>query len=155
MLRGVDYDRISEVEAKQETVPGIDLQRAHNQAYAAEHGIQLVASLDDNRTASRFSLKDRAGFVTLMNLVRDNAVDVILVTEQSRLDRQLWNILELIELARTTTLKQIHLTRSGRVLDLSNEDSINSLIDQANRDRHESEIISERVKFRNLGRAKA
>jgi site-specific DNA recombinase len=82
----------------------------------------------------------------MMNLIRDGQAEAVLVTEQSRLDRQLWNILELIELARITPFKMIVKVRDDEVLDLSTESGINRVIDQANRDRHESELISQRVR---------
>jgi len=82
----------------------------------------------------------------MMHVIRERQPDMVIVTEQSRLDRQLWNILELIELARTTAFKKIVKVRDDDVIDLSTESGINRTIDQANRDRHESELISQRVR---------
>src|SRR5215212_4905937 len=81
----------------------------------------------------------------MMRVIRRERPDMVIVTEQSRLDRRLWNILELIELARAAPF-QIVKSRTDTVIDLSTEDGINWTIDQANRDRHESEQISERVR---------
>src|SRR6266511_1191683 len=149
------YARLSRVEQKQRTVESVEAQIAECSAWAAEHGREVVGTFMDNLTASRFSLKDRLDFVRMMNGIRDGAAVEVLATEQSRLDRQLWNILELIELARTTPFKRIVKVRDDEVLDLSTESGINRVIDQANRDRHESELISQRVRARKRQHAEA
>jgi site-specific DNA recombinase len=138
--------RRSKAEAKNETVPSCEAQIAECFAWADEHGFDVRDTFKDNLTASRFSTKDRPDFMRMMNLIRDGQAEAVLVTEQSRLDRQLWNILELIELARTTPFRMIVKVRDDEVLDLSTESGINRVIDQANRDRHESEQISQRVR---------
>jgi site-specific DNA recombinase len=142
----VTYARLSKVEYRKQTVESVEAQIAENLAWAAEHHVEVIASFQDNLTASRFSTKDRPGFLQMMRVIRDEQPDMVIVTEQSRLDRQLWNILELIELARATTFKKIVRVRDDDVIDLSSEGGINRTIDQANRDRHESELISQRVK---------
>jgi site-specific DNA recombinase len=140
--------RRSKAEAKRQTVPSCEAQIAECSAWAAEHDFGVLDTFKDNLTASRFSTKDRPQFMQMMNRIRDGEVEAVLVTEQSRLDRQLWNILELIELARTTPFKMIVKVRDDEILDLATESGINRVIDQANRDRHESELISQRVKAR-------
>jgi site-specific DNA recombinase len=145
-MRAVTYARLSKVEARKQTVESVEAQTADNLAWASEHHVEVIGSFQDNLTASRFSTKDRPGFLQMMRLIRDEQPDMVIVTEQSRLDRQLWNILELIELARTSAFKNIVKTRDDDVIDLSTEGGINRTIDQANRDRHESELISQRVK---------
>ncbi len=140
--------RRSKAEAKQQTVPSCEAQIAECSAWAAEHDFDVLHPFKDNLTASRFSTKDRPQFMQMMNRIRDGEVEAVLVTEQSRLDRQLWNILELIELARTTPFRMIVKVRDDEILDLSTESGINRVIDQANRDRHESELISQRVRAR-------
>jgi len=140
--------RRSKAEAKQQTVPSCEAQIAECSVWAKEHGYDIRGIFQDNLTASRFSTKDRPDFMRMMNLIRDGQAEAVLVTEQSRLDRQLWNILELIELARTTPFKSIVKVRDDEVLDLYTESGINRVIDQANRDRHESELISQRVRAR-------
>jgi site-specific DNA recombinase len=142
----VTYARLSKVEYRKQTVESVEAQIAENLAWAAEHHVEVIASFQDNLTASRFSTKDRPGFLQMMRVIRDEQPDMVIVTEQSRLDRQLWNILEPIELARATTFKKIVRVRDDDVIDLSSEGGINRTIDQANRDRHESELISQRVK---------
>jgi site-specific DNA recombinase len=103
----VTYARLSKVEYRKQTVESVEAQIAENLAWAAEHHVEVIASFQDNLTASRFSTKDRPGFLQMMRVIRDEQPDMVIVTEQSRLDRQLWNILELIELARATTFKKI------------------------------------------------
>jgi site-specific DNA recombinase len=140
--------RRSKAEAKNQTVPSCEAQIAECSVWADEHDFDIRDTFKDNLTASRFSAKDRPDFLRMMNLIRDGQAEAVLVTEQSRLDRQLWNILELIELARVTPFKMIVKVRNDEILDLSTESGINRVIDQANRDRHESELISQRVRAR-------
>ncbi len=153
-LRGGSYDRISKIEARKNLVEGVEVQVVENQEYADAHNIEIVGVYKDNLTASRFSRRDRPEFMRMLTDIQAGKIDVVLVTEQSRLDRQLWNILELIELARTTPFRMIIKTRDGEVLDLSTESGINRAIDQANRDRHESELLSQRIKGRKRARAR-
>jgi site-specific DNA recombinase len=153
-MRAAIYARISRVERKREVVESIEEQIAECTLYATDHGLEVVGIFKDNLTASNFGLKDRPDFQRLMALVRAGGVDVILVTEQSRLDRKLWNVLELIELARTTPFRQVVRVRDADVVDLSTEGGINRTIDQANRDRHESALISQRAKAKKKVRAR-
>lgn len=140
--------RRSKAEAKNQTVPSCEAQIAECSVWADEHNFAVRGVFKDNLTASRFSAKDRPDFLRMMNLLREGEAEAVLVTEQSRLDRQIWNILELIELARVTPFKMIVKVRDDETLDLSTESGINRVIDQANRDRHESELISQRVRAR-------
>jgi site-specific DNA recombinase len=142
----VTYARLSKVEYRKQSVESVEAQTAENLAWATEHNVEVIASFQDTLTASRFSTKDRPGFLQMMRVIRDEQPDMVIVTEQSRLDRQLWNILELIELARATAFKKIVKVWDDDVIDLSSEAGINRTIDQAIRDRHESELISQRVK---------
>jgi site-specific DNA recombinase len=153
-IRAAIYARISRVERKREIVESIEEQIAECQLYADDHGLTVVGIFKDNLTASGFSTKDRPDFRNLMGMVRAGQVDVILVTEQSRLDRKLWNVLELVELARTTPFKRIIRVRDDDDVDLSSENGINRTIDQANRDRHESALISQRAKAKKKVRAR-
>jgi DNA invertase Pin-like site-specific DNA recombinase len=153
-MRAVIYARISRVERKKETVESIEEQIAECMLYAQQRGWQIVGVFKDNLTASDFSTKDRPDFLKLMALVRAGQVDVILVTEQSRLDRKLWNVLELIEYARSTPFRKIIRVRDEDEVDLTTEAGINRTIDQANRDRHEAAIISQRTSTKKKVRAK-
>jgi site-specific DNA recombinase len=153
-MRAAIYARISRVERKRETVESIEEQIAECIAYAQQFGWQIVGVFKDNLTASDFSTKDRPDFQHMMAMVRAGDVDVILVTEQSRLDRKLWNVLELIELARTTPFRKIIRVRDEDEVDLTTEAGINRTIDQANRDRHEAAIISQRTSTKKKVRAK-
>jgi site-specific DNA recombinase len=154
MPTAVTYSRRSKLEQKKQTVETTEAQTAENLHWAAEHNVEVLGTFSDNLTASRFSTKDRPEFLRMMHFIRDRQPDMVIVTEQSRLDRQLWNILELIELARTTAFKKIVKVRDDDVIDLSTESGINRTIDQANRDRHESELISQRVRAKKRLHAK-
>jgi site-specific DNA recombinase len=145
MARAVIYARLSKVEQRKQTVESVEAQIAENLVWATDHHVEVIGTFKDNLTASRFSTKDRPEFLQMMRVIRTERPDMVIVTEQSRLDRRLWTILELIELARAAPF-QIVKSRTDTVIDLSTEDGINWTIDQANRDRHESEQISERVR---------
>lgn len=145
MARAVIYARLSKVEQRKQTVQSVEAQIAENLAWATDHHVEVIGTFKDKLTASRFSTKDRPEFLQMMRVIRRERPDMVIVTEQSRLDRRLWTILELIDLARATPF-QIVKSRTDTVIDLSTEDGINWTIDQANRDRHESEQISERVR---------
>ena len=145
MARAVIYARLSKIEQRKQTVESVEAQIAENLAWTTDHHVEVIGTFKDQLTASRFSTKDRPEFLQMMRVIRTERPDMVVVTEQSRLDRRLWKILELIELARAAPF-QIVISRTDAVIDLSTEDGINWTIDQANRDRHESEQISERVR---------
>jgi site-specific DNA recombinase len=145
MARAVIYARLSKVEQRKQAVQSVEAQIAENLAWATDHHVEVIGTFKDKLTASRFSTKDRPEFLQMMCVIRRERPDMVIVTEQSRLDRRLWTILELIDLARAAPF-QIVKSRTDTVIDLSTEDGINWTIDQANRDRHESEQISERVR---------
>jgi site-specific DNA recombinase len=161
-LRTVIYARLSKMEKKKQTVESIEAQVAECMAWAADETLHAGVSYEvvappfkDKLTASRFSTKDRPDFVRMTRLIQDGDVDAILVTEQSRLDRQIWQIIDLIKLAETTSLRQIVKTRRNEIMDLSTEKGIGNVIDQARRDREESTVISERVRAKKLRQAVA
>src|SRR4030095_4656816 len=132
-MLSVNYGRISRKEAKNQTVESIEGQLAECEDDALAEDDSTIPNLKDKLTASDFKLKDRPIYLKLVSMVRANEVEIIRVTEQSRLDRELWNVLELIERSRTTKLQAIRLVREGVTLDLSTEASVNRIIDQANR----------------------
>jgi site-specific DNA recombinase len=160
-LRAVIYARLSKQEKKKQTVESIEAQVAECLAWADDEtkhpGVvyEVAAIFHDNLTASRFSTKDRPDFVRMMQLIGGGDVDAVLVTEQSRLDRQIWQIIDLIKLAETTSLRQIVKTRRDEIMDLSTEKGIGNVIDQARGDREESTVISERVRAKKLRQAEA
>jgi site-specific DNA recombinase len=154
-MRAVIYARLSKVEKKKRTVESIESQIAQCMAWAREHGYEVIEVFRDNLTASRFSKKDRPDFVRMMQFIPANQVPAVLVTEQARLDRKLWEIIDLIQLAHEGGLQQIVKVRRNEIMDLSTEKDLMRVIDQALRDREESTVISERVRARKLDQARA
>jgi site-specific DNA recombinase len=160
-LRTVIYARLSKTEKKKQTVESIEAQIADCMTWANDDSrhpsvvYEVVAVFQDNITASRFSTKDRPDFVRMMQLIRAGKVDAVLVTEQSRLDRQTWNVIDLIKLALETPFREIVKVRRNEITDPSTETGVIRTVDQALRDREESTQISERVRAKKLRQAVA
>jgi site-specific DNA recombinase len=86
----------------------VDIQIRECRAYARTLGFQIAGIFSDNDVgASEYSRKPRPGYRTLLAAVRANQVNAILITETPRLYRQLDELLELIHLAKRTSLQHI------------------------------------------------
>src|SRR3712207_9143163 len=65
----------------------------------------VLSHSDDDLSASRYSTKPRPGYAALLADITADRVEVIVVTEMTRLYRRLEELLELIRLAETTALR--------------------------------------------------
>lgn len=92
--------------------------------YARDRGmrVEVVAIYEENDiSASRYSRKERLDFRSLIELIRQNKIDVIFGTEVERLVRQPAEAEQLINLSEITDLREIHLTsEAGYDLSTSN-----------------------------------
>lgn len=71
----------------------------------------MVAIFEENDVgAAKYSKKERPDYRRLLELVKENKVDVIFVTEVERLMRQPAEAEQLIDLAGATDLREIHPT---------------------------------------------
>jgi site-specific DNA recombinase len=142
-MRCIIYARLSEDETGE--AENVDIQLDEAADYAAEQGWQVVATHDDNdKSAYRDNVK-RPGYEKVLQLVRDGDVDVILVTEMSRLNRKLWNSIDLFRLAESTPLQRIATTDGGGY-ELSTKQGIHNAIQAAIDAEKESMRNSERRK---------
>jgi DNA invertase Pin-like site-specific DNA recombinase len=77
--------------------------------YARERGmrVEVIVIFEENDiSASKYSKKDRPGFRSLIELIKENKVDVIFATEVERLVRQPAEAEHLIDLAGNTDLRR-------------------------------------------------
>ena len=77
---------IGYVRLSQESDRSIDAQKADIRSYASENGLRLADVLDDGARTSGFD-GDRAEYQRLRELVTAEAVDAVVVRDQSRLSR--------------------------------------------------------------------
>lgn len=81
--------------------------------YGREHGLRvenIVIFEENDISASQYSKKKRPDFQSLIELIKENKVDVIFATEVERLVRQPAEAEQLIDLACATNLREVHLT---------------------------------------------
>ena len=81
--------------------------------YARERGmrVEVIVIFEENDiSASRYSKKSRPDFRSLIELIKENKVDVIFATEVERIVRQPAEAEHLIDLACNTDLREVHLT---------------------------------------------
>jgi site-specific DNA recombinase len=116
--------------------------------------VEVVAIFEENDTsASKYSRKERLDFRSLIELIRQNKIDVIFATEVERLVRQPAEAEQLIDLAETTDLREIHLT-SEEGYDLSTSNGIYRVRQAVNLAERESRKISDRIRRKQADRAR-
>ncbi len=122
--------------------------------YAAGQGWNVVGKFDDDDVSvSRYSKKEREGYETLLAAIRAGDVQAVLVTEISRLYRRLEDLIDLILLARDSSLRKIWTT-NNRGFDLSTDEGIRNAVNAVYEAAEESRRISERVKRAKKNRAR-
>jgi len=109
-MRCLIYARLSEDETGEAENVEIQIEEATD--FAEEQGWEVVACLNDNDKSAYRDVK-RPGYDKVLQIVRDGDVDVILVTEMSRLNRTLWKSIDLFRLAESTPLQRIATTDGG------------------------------------------
>lgn len=129
------------------------IQEAECRDYAADQGVEIVASFeDDDISASKFSTKPRPGLDRLLKLVEDNRVNVIYVTELSRLYRRMEELLVLINVSERTALKRIETT-DGEVYHLDTAEGRHQARGAVNNNIRESDVASRRQKRKKAAQA--
>lgn len=130
------------------------IQEAECRDYAADQGVDIAAVFsDDDRSASRYSTKPRADYERLLKAVAGNQVQVIYVTELSRLYRRIEELLVIIRLAETTALKRIETT-DGELYQLDTAEGRHRAIGAVNNAQLESERASRRQKRKKAAQAR-
>ena len=124
--------------------------------YAREHGlrVEIIVIFEENDiSASQYSKKKRPDFQGLIELIKENKVDVIFATEVERLVRQPAEAEQLIDLAGATDLREVHLT-SDEGYDLSTPDGVYRIRQAVNLAERESRKTSERLRRKLADRAR-
>jgi len=132
----------------------VEIQTDEGLEYAEEIGVaQPIVFSDNDISASRYSKKPRNGYNALVKAIEAGQVEVIIVTEMTRLYRRLEELLVLIRLAERTKLRGIETT-DGSGYNLSTGEGIHNAISAVNNAMLESRKISDRVKRKKKARAK-
>jgi site-specific DNA recombinase len=124
--------------------------------YTQDRGlrVEIVAIFEENDiSASRYSTKKRPDFQDLIELIRQDEVDVIFATEVERLVRQPAEAERLIDLAGTTDLREICLTAEENC-DLSVPSGVDRLRQAVRLAERESRKTSERLRRKLADRAR-
>lgn len=132
----------------------VRIQTAETKNYADEKTWLIVGTFqDDDRSASKFSKKPRPDYNRMLEAIRRDEVEVILVTEMPRLYRRIEELLEVIKLAETTRLQRIETT-DGMVFDLSTPEGVYQAIGAVNSAVLESSRLSGRLKRKKTAQAR-
>ena len=152
-MRCAAYARLSiEREASSDNV---ETQIEECETYTEEQGWTLAHIFSDaDISASKYSRKPRPGYGQLLEAVRAGEVDCIIITEMPRLYRRLEELLELMHLAETTTLKRIETTDRD-YYDLSTGMGVHNAVAAVNTAVLESRRTSDRMKRKRRAEAKA
>lgn len=141
-LRAATYARISRED--EGNVDNTDIQVDEAREFIDQQGWECVGVyIDDNRSA--YSGRRRKDYERLLVDIQAGKLDVIVVTEMSRLNRRLWESIDLFRMAQTTTLAHIATTDGGGI-NLSTPEGIENAIKLAMEAERESRQTSRRMK---------
>jgi site-specific DNA recombinase len=133
----------------------VELQVREGTAHAEDEGWpEPIVFSDTDISASKYTTKPRPGYNALLDAIERGEVDIIVVTEMTRLYRRLEELLELIRLAERTKLRKIAVTDGGGY-NLSTGEGIFNAVSAVNTAMLESRKISDRVKRKQRARAEA
>lgn len=130
------------------------LEEVKHYARARDLPVEVVVIFEEKDvSASKYSKKKRPDFRSLIELIKENKVDVIFATEVERLVRQPAEAEQLIGLAGATDLREVYLT-SGEGYDLSIPNGVYRLRQAVDLAERESRKTSERIKRKLADRAR-
>lgn len=157
-LRIVIYARLSKNRHGLSSNTAIQVAECETEAryYAKDHKLKLVVveRLEENDiSASTYSKNVRPLYNHMLNLIRQDKVDMVWCTEPERLIRRPMEMEDLIDLAEVTDLKELYFT-SDEGYDLSTPNGIYRARQAVNAAERESRKISERVKRKLADNAK-
>lgn len=133
----------------------VELQVREGASHAKAEGWEEPAVYSDSDiSASRYTKKPRPGYNALIEAIERGEVDIVIVTEMTRLYRRLEELLELIRLAERSSLRKI-ATTDGSGYNLSTGEGIFNAVSAVNTAMLESRKISDRVKRKHRARAEA
>lgn len=152
-MRGAIYARLSK--DRSGLSDSVDLQVREAAAHAVDEGWgECLVYTDSDISASRYTTKPRPGYLALVDAIQRGQVEVVIVTEMTRLYRRLEELLELVRLAERTSLRKIAVT-DGSGYNLSTGEGIFNAVSAVNTAMLESRKISDRVKRKHRARAEA
>lgn len=122
----------------------IDDQDRENLAVCAEQGWEVVDLYRDGVSASRFGTRERRNWNRLVADVADGKLDVVVVWEVSRADRDLETWVAFVAMCRRLMV-QVHVTSHESTYDPTNRRQWRALIDEGVDAADESEKISARA----------
>ncbi len=152
MLRAAPYARISREDVG--NVDNTDIQIEECTDYIAQEGFEHVASFVDNNVSAYSEQAHRPDYERLLAFIRANKLDVIVVTEPSRLNRRLWGSIGLFRLAETSDFKWIKTADGQGGFDLSTPEGRDNAINAAMEAERESRRLGERQKRKKRRQAK-
>jgi len=132
-------------------------QRFECEEYFERQGWPWEESLyftDNDLSASKYATKPRPDYLDLLTAIRTHLVDLILVTEVSRLFRNLADAVELLTLVRSTSLRWVETTGGARY-DLTTVQGEHNLLEAVVGASRESGNTSDRVKRGKRANARA
>ncbi len=144
-----DYGKVSESCANQ---------RFELEEYFERQGWPWDESLyftDNDLSASKYATKPREGYLDLLAAVRAARVELILVTEVSRLFRNLADAVELLNLVRATPLRWVETSTGGARYDLTTVQGEHNLLEAVVGASRESGNTSDRVRRGKRANARA
>jgi len=153
MGRGA-YERFSEERGRPSTSNADQLSEIKE--HFARNGWPFNESLnfqDDDISASMHSTKERPGYRAMLDVIRAGQIVIIVVTEMTRLFRQVAELLELINIAGQLPALAIETTGGARCDLKTNQgmhDALEAVVDAS----RESGKISDRVKRAKRARAR-
>jgi len=143
-----DYGKVSESTANQ---------RFEEEEYFQRQGWPWDETLyftDNDLSASKYATKPRPGYLDLLAAIRTGRVELILITEVSRLFRNLADAVELLNLVRATPLRWVETTGGARY-DLTTVQGEHNLLEAVVGASRESGNTSDRVKRGKRANARA
>lgn len=121
----------------------IDDQERENRASAAELGARVLFVLGDVVGASKFTRKQRTGWPEVVELVRSGAIDLLVVWEVSRADREMDRWVPFITACGELAVR-IHITSLEMTYDPRKAAHRKALLDMGSSAEHETGQLSER-----------
>lgn len=147
------YARISQDDAGESE--NVHIQLREGEEYVEDNdGTVSLRFKDNDISASKFSKKPRPDYNRLLAAIERGQVEVIVVTEMTRLYRRLEELLDLIRMAERTRLRGIWTT-DGIGYDLGTPEGIHAAIAAVNNAMLESAKMSKRIKRKKKAHAKA
>jgi DNA invertase Pin-like site-specific DNA recombinase len=152
MLRAAPYARISREDLG--NVDNTDIQLEECLEYITREGFEHVATFVDNNVSAYSEHAHLPDYERLLAFIRANKLDVVVVTEPSRLNRRLWDSIGLFRLAETTDFKWIKTADGHGGFDLSTPEGRDNAINAAIEAERESRRLGERQKRKKRRQAK-